>query len=139
MRLTKHTDFSLRVLIYLANLPEGQRGQVPQICKLFKLSTNHLSKVVHNLATLGYIDSLRGRNGGICLARPANTINIAQVVKDMESSLDLVDCSTPPCVLSGGCELRGVLDDGLNAFLDALNQYTLEDLSKNKRQVLKIK
>lgn len=139
MRLTKHTDFSLRVLIYLANLPAGQRGQIPQLCKLFNLSPNHLSKVVNKLATLGYINSLRGRHGGICLAKPAQAINIAQVVKDMESSLDLVDCRKPPCVLNGGCELREALDEGLQAFLSVLNQYSLEDLSKNKQQVLNIK
>jgi len=138
MKLTKYTDFSLRVLIYLANLPDGARAQIPQICKLFDISPNHLSKVVNDLAKLGYVDALRGRNGGICLAKPAHQINLASVVKDMESSLDLVDCSTPLCALSGSCELYGVLGESLKAFMAVLKKYTLEDVSKNKQNILKI-
>lgn len=131
MRLTRFTDYSLRVLIYLG-LRDDERVTILEISKAFKISRNHLMKVVSNLTRMGYVAAQRGPGGGLSLARPPGEINLAAVVSDMEESLDLVECFSPQgqCVITPACQLRMVLQQALQAYIQILQAYTLQDLLK---------
>lgn len=134
MRLTLHTDYAVRVLLYL-----GERNDrlcsIAEMSKVYGVSYNHLMKVVHDLGKKGFISSVRGRAGGIRLSRPAYQINVGDVIRRMEGDfggqLQLLDC--PACPISTRCGLRGVLDEALDAFLATLDNYTLCDLMKRSR------
>lgn len=129
MRLTRYTDYSLRVLIYLAVRPDGF-GTVKSIAAAYGISRNHLMKVVQELNRRGYIDTVRGKGGGIRLRLRPDRIGMGRVVRDMESDLELVECFGPDnrCVISSECTLKIVLGDALEAFLVVLDRYTLADL-----------
>jgi Rrf2 family transcriptional regulator, nitric oxide-sensitive transcriptional repressor len=125
VRLTKYTDYALRVLMYLAARPE-QQASVGEIAKAYSISQNHLTKVVHNLGLAGYVATARGRGGGMRLARAQAEINVGEVVRRFEDGFDLVDCGS--CVVSPSCRLRVGLDEAVRAFLAVLDGYTLADL-----------
>jgi Rrf2 family transcriptional regulator, nitric oxide-sensitive transcriptional repressor len=135
MRLTTYTDYSLRVLIYLG-VQSDELVTIRQISDHYGISNNHLLKVVHQLGLLGFIDTVRGRNGGLRLARPASEIVIGDVVRKMEQDMALVHCfvadgridSDSDCRIMNACVLKGVLNKALQAFLDVLDQYTLAEL-----------
>lgn len=129
MRLTRFTDYSLRVLIYLG-LRNDERVTILEISEAFNISRNHLMKVVSNLTRMGYVAAQRGPGGGLALARPAQEISLAEVVQDMEESLDLVECFSPEgkCVITPACQLRKVLQQALKAYMEVLQAYTLQDL-----------
>lgn len=130
MRLTRYTDYSLRVLIYLGTKPE-RLATISEIAAYYGISRNHLMKVVHQLGTLGYIETLRGKGGGIRLALPPAEIGIGKVVRDTEENLDIVECFNPEnrgCVILPVCQLKSVLGEALESFLATLDLYTLEDL-----------
>jgi Rrf2 family transcriptional regulator, nitric oxide-sensitive transcriptional repressor len=132
MRLTLYTDYSLRVLLYLAAKPE-QTATITEITDFYKISRNHLVKVVHNLGLLGFISTSRGKKGGIKLAYPANEITISEVVKKTEPDMDLLECfnaETDNCTISRTCRLKSMIHDGRSAFLEVLDRYTLADASK---------
>ena len=129
MRLTRYTDFSMRVLLYLGSRPE-QLCSIAEIARAYGISQNHLMKVVSNLASAGYVESVRGRNGGIRLGRPQSEINVGALVRQTEDDFDLVGCST--CVISRACGLTGVLDEALEAFLAVLDRYSLADVLARK-------
>jgi Rrf2 family nitric oxide-sensitive transcriptional repressor len=129
MRLTLHTDYSLRVLIHLA-AGDQERSSISEIAEAYDISRNHLMKVVHELGRGGFINTIRGRGGGFTLARPANQIRIGDVVRFSETDLKLVDCTT--CVIKGSCGLIGVLDEARRAFLDVLDRYTIADAAADK-------
>lgn len=133
MRLTKHTDYALRVLMYLAVQPD-EKHKIKDIADKFNISKNHIMKVVTALASKGYIDASRGRSGGLQLARPPGTIRIGAVVVDMEPSLVLVECGE--CLISPACRLQHALSASTRAFIHALDEYTLEDLTSNNRKQL---
>jgi Rrf2 family nitric oxide-sensitive transcriptional repressor len=135
MRITTFTDFGLRTLMYLASLPPEQLSNVQEVSKVYKVSQNHMVKVVGKLKKLGYVHTLRGKNGGICLAMTPEEINIGQVIAKMENHLDGVDCSTSACQLVPCCELRRALAIGMQAFIKAMENYTLADLMVNKSQL----
>lgn len=130
MRITSYTDYSLRVLIYLA-VNNGQRCTIREIADAYDISHNHLTKVVHQLQRTGYIETTRGKQGGMILARPAERINVGAVVRDMEPDAALVECFSPDgrCVITPHCRLKSVLDDALRAFQGVLDGYTLADLA----------
>ena len=128
MHLTRQTDFALRAMIYLATLPPSERVQIKQICEAFDISANHLSKVVNKLANIGYIDSQRGRGGGIRLGMEARDINVGDIVKAMEPTLNPINCDDPPCILMPGCRFKMVLGRASQAFVDTISGYTLADL-----------
>ncbi|SFE71684.1 Rrf2 family transcriptional regulator [Alteribacillus iranensis] len=135
MQLTSYTDYSLRVLIYLNTIPRTDLSSVKKISETYRISYNHLTKVVHELAKLGLVESIKGRNGGIRLAKDPADINIGWVVRQTEDNLSLVECfdeTNSACVLTGHCRLRGVLKEALNAYLTVLDSYTLEDLTTNQ-------
>lgn len=138
MQLTKHTDYALRVLIYLSLQEEGYRSTITEISDHFEISRNHLVKIVNRMGKLGYVHTIRGKSGGITLKQHPQEIGIGHVVRNMENSLDIVDCSTPPCPIRGSCKLKGILNNARDAFLDVLDQYTLADLMKNPNQLRQI-
>jgi Rrf2 family transcriptional regulator, nitric oxide-sensitive transcriptional repressor len=131
MRLTLHTDFALRVLIQVG-LNEGKLTTINDIAQSFGISKPHLMKVVNYLGQRGYLDTVRGRNGGIRLMREPRHINIGQVVRDTEDQLDVIGCleSKGYCPIQRVCVLRGALRDATEAFLAVLDTYTLADLIK---------
>src|SRR5690242_942692 len=126
MQLTKHTDYALRVLIFLARV---ERSTIREIAGAHRISENNLMKVVHGLAKLGYIDSTRGKGGGIRLARAPREIRIGEVVRNTEETLAVVECLTDgyggDCRLTTSCALKGVLKSAQHAFLSELARYTL--------------
>jgi len=136
MRLTRFTDYSLRVLIYLG-LRENGRVTIREISDAYGISRNHLMKVVSLLTRMGYLDARRGPGGGIALARPPRDIVIADVVRDMEDDLNLVECFCEggSCVIQPVCELKKALTKALAAYLETLERYTLLDLIKPKNKL----
>jgi Rrf2 family transcriptional regulator, nitric oxide-sensitive transcriptional repressor len=135
MRLTLHTDYALRALIRVA-IADGKLITINDIAESFDVSKQHLMKVVNDLSRKGYLDTVRGRNGGIRLSRRARDINIGQVVRDTEE-LDIIGCLAQRgyCPIQRICVLRGVLSDATDAFLAELDGYTLADLIKPRREL----
>ena len=127
MRLSMHTDFSLRVLMYLGSLESGELATTPIIAKRFNVSVHHLQKVVQTLRKLGLVETMQGNGGGMRLAVPASRIRLGWVVRHLESSGALVDCFRGPCPLANGCSLKIALDEAELAFFDKLNQSSLAD------------
>jgi Rrf2 family transcriptional regulator, nitric oxide-sensitive transcriptional repressor len=133
MRLTSYTDYSMRVLLYLGARPD-RVCTVAEISLAYGISQNHLVKVVHGLGKLGYVASVRGRAGGMRLARSAAEIGIGAVIRDTEEDFALVDCQR--CLISPACGLTGVLDEALDAFMAVLDRYTLADLLQRKSELI---
>lgn len=128
MRLTTFTDYTLRTLIFLALRPDRQ-ATIADIASAYGISESHLMKVAHQLGQAGEVETIRGRTGGLRLARPAETINIGAVVRRTEPDMELVPCfSDSGCVILPGCMLRGLLTEALAAFLAVLDRATLADL-----------
>lgn len=129
MRLTRYTDYSLRVLIYLA-LAGDQRSTIQAIADSYRISKNHLTKVVHELQRAGYVDTVRGKHGGLRLRLAPHEVNIGRLVRETERDLAIVECfgDANRCVITPHCVLQSVLGDALDAFLRTLDRYTLADL-----------
>lgn len=130
MQLTRFTDYSLRVLIYLGAHPDAQ-ATVAAIAAEYGISRHHLTRVVHQLGLKGYIETLRGKGGGFRLARSPGLIRIGDVVRDMETGFELAECFRPGesnCRLLPACALKPVLAEAGRAFLASLDRYTLADL-----------
>ncbi|MGE5622273.1 MAG: RrF2 family transcriptional regulator [Bacillota bacterium] len=128
MQLTQYTDYSLRVMAYLAQL--GSQSTISEITNYFGVSRNHLVKVVHNLARHGLIRSTRGKGGGIQLARPADQIFLGEIVRITEPNFDLVECFDPGgdcCIVSKQCGLKNPLIEAYRAFMAVLDRSTLAD------------
>ncbi|MDQ0270462.1 RrF2 family transcriptional regulator [Cytobacillus purgationiresistens] len=136
MRLTNYTDYSLRVLIYLSTTTDTSKlSNIKEIAHAYGISKNHLMKVIYQLGKNGYIETIRGRNGGIRLALDPSQINIGEVVRKTEEDFHLVECFDPEnnhCVISPVCGLRHVLNSALQAYLSVLDEVTLDDISKNR-------
>lgn len=130
MRLTRYTDYSLRVLIHLAMNDDERLCSIGEISRTYDVSHNHLMKVVNALAHDGFVETVRGRAGGMRLARPANTISVGEVVRRTEEGFQLADCSG--CALSPACGLTGVLAEGMQAMLAVFDSYTIADLLTDK-------
>jgi Rrf2 family nitric oxide-sensitive transcriptional repressor len=139
MRLTLYTDYSLRVLIYLANKEENENVTITELADFYQISRNHLVKVVHNLGLDGYILTTRGRHGGLKIARPAKEILIGELIRSTEPDLDLLECSNPTtdkCVISSTCGLKSVIADAQAGFLAVLDKYTLADIVKASKKAI---
>ncbi|MGM0896768.1 MAG: RrF2 family transcriptional regulator [Bacillota bacterium] len=135
MRLTMYTDYSLRVLIYLGTKEDGKLTTIQEISDAYHISKNHLMKVTFELGKAGFIETVRGRGGGIRLADRPENINVGAVVRTMEEDFHLVECfnsETNTCPISPICGLRGVLGKALHAYLSVLDEYNLQDLLFNK-------
>lgn len=130
MRLTRYTDYSLRVLLYLGERPNGL-STISEIATYHSISRSHLTKVVHQLGAWGYIETLRGKGGGIRLAHAPKEIIVGDVVRHTEETLEIVECFAPDnenCLLLPGCRLKTALNEALYSFLATLDLYTLADL-----------
>lgn len=135
MQLTSFTDYGLRTLIYLASLPENQLTNITEVTDLFSVSRNHLVKVINRLGQLGYIQTVRGKNGGIRLNRSASTISVGEVVRDLEP-LVLVNCSAEFCHITPACRLKERLVRAKQAFLAELDQCTIDDLLSDNAELM---
>jgi Rrf2 family transcriptional regulator, nitric oxide-sensitive transcriptional repressor len=133
VKLTRYTDYALRVLMHLATRPE-RLSSIGEIARTYGISQNHLMKVVHDLRQAGYVKAVRGRSGGIGLGRPPGEINIGEVVRHTEEGFDLVDCGS--CIIARACGLTGVLAEALRAFMQTLDRYTLADLVSDRTEAL---
>lgn len=134
MRMTMYTDFSLRILIYLAIRPTGEKATVPEIAESYGISKNHLMKVAQHLSKLEYIESTRGRGGGLRLLHDPSAINIGKVVRQMEDDFHIVECfdrERNTCPITPVCSLKHALGRALQAYLAVLDEYTLQDLANN--------
>lgn len=138
MKLTTYTDFGLRAMMYLATLPAGELTSVAHVSALYGVSRNHMVKVVNQLARLGYIHAVRGKNGGIRLAKPAEQINVGQVIRALEHNLNGIDCGSPACHLVTVCRLKDALKLAMDAFLRVMESYTLADLVDNREELMVI-
>ena len=138
MQLTRHTDYALRTLILAALKPEGERLSVAEITETYELSRSHVMKIVQKLGQLGYLRNIRGKGGGIELGRAPETINIGEVVREMEATLQVIDCNSPCCRLQPACKLKGVLGEAMNAFMAVLGGYTLGDLLEEKNELIRL-
>jgi len=128
MRLTKHTDYAFRVLIFLATLPEGQQSTVQEIAEKFDVSRNHIMKIVHKMAGAGLIYASRGQHGGIKLGQAKEAINLRTVIELMETTLTPVNCDDPICIIRKHCTLKNILFEAQRHFLEHVGRYTLADL-----------
>jgi Rrf2 family nitric oxide-sensitive transcriptional repressor len=140
MRLTSFSDYSLRVLIYLGTAP-GRLATIDQVAQAYGISANHLMKVVHHLGRLGCIETVRGKGGGMRLARAPAEINVGQIVRASEDSLALVECfegGAGDCRIERSCVLKHALTEALQAFLKVLDGYTLADLIAPARPLTRI-
>lgn len=137
MRLNVQTDYALRMLMMLT-LKKERLVTIQEISERFRISKNHLMKVAQALGHLGYIETVRGRSGGLRLAKEAGEIRLGEVVWHMEGDFALVECFPPrqnTCPIAGACRLTGVLSKATTAFLDILDQYSLEDLVVNNDEL----
>lgn len=127
MHLTKFTDNSLRVLIYISANGD-RRVNITEIAQMCAIPRNHLTKVIHTMATKGLISTTRGKGGGVSMAHPANQLKVGEVIREMEGTSEIINCESPKCPMVRMCELRSVLRKGQNAFFKALDAYTVADL-----------
>ena len=135
MQLTRYSDYSLRVLMYLALEPD-RLSTIEEIAGSYDISKAHLMKVVHQLGLRGYVETVRGRRGGLRLARRPEEIRLGDVLRSTEGDMALVECFNPAgsqCAIEPACRLRLVLHDALAAFLAVLDRHTLADLVARRR------
>jgi Rrf2 family transcriptional regulator, nitric oxide-sensitive transcriptional repressor len=134
LKLTLYTDYSLRVLIYLASKPKDELSNIKEIAEAYGISKNHLMKVTYELGKMEVIETVRGRNGGIKLAKEPDDINIGEIIRKTEEDFHLVECfdgQNNTCAITPVCGLRHVLGKALNAYLTVLDEYTLRDIVAN--------
>ena len=138
MRITQYTDYALRVLIYLG-LESEKRSTIGEIAERYVISRSHLMKVVNQLVQEGFVEGVRGKGGGIRLAKPAEQIRIGDVVRKIEPDLAIVECFGPgtQCVITPACDLKRALYEALQAFLKVLDGYTLADFLRHQREPLR--
>jgi Rrf2 family nitric oxide-sensitive transcriptional repressor len=134
MQITKFTDLSLRVLMYLTHDANGSIVTINEIAQQFDVPRNHLIKVVTRLNKLNWVITSRGRNGGLKLARQASELKLGDILIELENKTSLINCSEPLCVLAGRCNLKQILDHGLNFFYQEMNKYTLQTIMDKTTQ-----
>jgi Rrf2 family transcriptional regulator, nitric oxide-sensitive transcriptional repressor len=132
MRLSRHTDYALRVLIHLAAAPD-RLSSIAEIARAYAISQNHLMKVVNMLGRAGFVRTVRGRGGGIELARPAEEIRLGTVVRQSEPDLNLAECGS--CLIAPACGMIDPLAEALGAFLAVLDRYSIADAALRKQDL----
>jgi Rrf2 family nitric oxide-sensitive transcriptional repressor len=139
VKLTTFTDYSLRVLVYVATAPVGH-ATIAEVARAFAISENHLVKVVHLLGREGLLLNTRGRGGGLALARPVAGIKVGEVVRMTEGGDHLAECfeDAGNCAIAPVCRLAGVLGEAMAAFYRVLDGCTLADLVENRRELAAI-
>ena len=136
MRLTFSTDYALRLLM-LVGLETEHLVTIEEVADRFGISKNHLMKVAYQLGQAGYLETVRGRNGGLRLGKAPSQIVVGEVVRRMEPDFAVVECQNPAgyCKITPSCVLRSAMREAVQAFLDKLDQYTLEDLLRTKSKL----
>lgn len=140
MQLSLHADYACRVLIYLAAIEE-EKASIEEIAQAYGISQNHLVKVVHKLGKIGFIKTMRGRGGGICLAKPADQIDIGQVIRLTEPNFHIVECfegATNTCPITGACGLKTWLFKAKENFLQTLDGVMLSEVSSKKQDLCRV-
>ncbi|MDI9244507.1 Rrf2 family transcriptional regulator [Marinobacter sp. CHS3-4] len=141
MHITRYTDYSLRVLVYLASQGD-ELSTIQQISESYDISRNHLMKVVHQLNKKGYIETVRGKKGGMRLRLSPADINIGVLIRETENELGVVECLTGnnSCRIAPVCGLKGMFSEAMQAFLETLDKYTLADVipSAHRPQLLRL-
>lgn len=137
MQLSRFTDYSLRVLLYLA-VNDNKRSTIHEIADFYPISVEHLRKIVHELSRCGYINTYQGKKGGMELAEAPEAILIGKVIKHFEGHNSFIDCEGISCRLAEICTLQSVLMDGQHALYEKLNEYSLADLLQNKPKMIKL-
>jgi len=138
MRMTLHTDYALRMLIYLA-IREPRPSTVNDVAESYGISRNHLLKVALNLKNMGIVSTARGRSGGIRLAVAPERINVGRLVRDLGDEFPVVECMKAEgggCILSPICRLKSVVREALGAYLAVFDKYTLADLIANRTELM---
>ncbi|MFA8438075.1 Rrf2 family transcriptional regulator [Pueribacillus sp. YX66] len=142
MKLTSYTDYSLRVLMFLSLRRDDKLSNINEISEAYNIKRNHLTKIIHELGRLGYVETVRGRNGGVRLKKAPEEINIGEIVRRTEEDFYLLDCfdsnGMNTCVLTPVCRFKSMLNEALNAFFKVLDQYTLDDITSNRSQLLSL-
>lgn len=134
MHLTTYTDYSFRVLMYVS-LKNGEKATIKEICDVYNISKNHVMKIVHKLGQAGFLETSRGVNGGILLAKRSEDISLRDVMLITEPNFNIVECfecGESDCPLVGNCELNRTLNIGLKAFLEVMEGVTIADLLKSR-------
>ena len=139
MRLAFSTDYSLRLLI-LVGLEPDRLVTIEEVADRFGISKNHLMKVAHQLGLAGYLETVRGRNGGLRLGKMPDQIVVGEVVRRMEPDFAVVECESPTgyCKIAPCCTLRSAMREAVQAFLEKLDQYTLEDLLRPRSKLRRL-
>ncbi|WP_404364678.1 RrF2 family transcriptional regulator [Marinobacter sp.] len=135
MHITRYTDYAVRVLVYLA-LEDDRLVPVREIADGYDISRNHLMKLVGELSRAGYVETVRGKSGGLKLCLRPEEINIGVLVREVEPDFRLAECFGPDnqCHISPACLFRKALGEALEKFLGALDNYTLADLMSERQQ-----
>ncbi len=139
MRLTTYTDYGLRLLMYVA-LKDGELATIQEVADAYQISKNHLMKIAYNLGQHGYLETVRGRGGGLRLARAPKKIGLGDVIRHMEDDFAMVECFGPSnaCSITRACRLKNVLGEALKAYLAVLDRYSLADLSGSQTDLSKV-
>jgi len=127
-----YTDFSLRLLMYLAAVERATWTTTPEVARAFGISTHHLQKAVQGLVRGGHVEALQGRGGGVRLAQDPASMRLGAIVAELEGSGCLVDCGRGPCPLAGRCLLKSALDAAERSFIRELDRFTLADVVANQ-------
>ncbi|WP_417597124.1 RrF2 family transcriptional regulator [Oceanospirillum sp.] len=135
MQLTRQTDYAIRVLMFLGVQQSDELVTISDIAHHFEISRNHLMKIVHKLGQLGYIQTVRGKYGGMRINMEAEEVSIGRMIRDFETSLEIVDCEKLICPLTGSCDMKPMLKKARDAFLGVVDEYTLRDLLKNPADI----
>ena len=138
MKLTQYSNYALRTLMF-ANLHSERLCQCQEVADAFNISKAHLVKCIHQLGQWGFIHSVRGRNGGFTLAKPASEITVGAVIRKTEDTLELVECfnnKTNTCPLIFDCKLNKTLMRAMKNFMDEMDSVTIEDITSNQRELL---
>ena len=140
MQLTQFTDYSLRMLIYIA-LRDGNVCTISEIADSYSISKNHLMKVAHHLGQLKILKTIRGKGGGLQLNTTPNLVNLGELIQKLEPNFFIVECfdkANGKCVISPVCRLKDILFEAKNNFIQTLEKYTLKDLLQNHEQLSEI-
>ncbi|HVZ05012.1 Rrf2 family transcriptional regulator [Hyphomicrobium sp.] len=137
MRLTVHSDYALRVLMFLGVHTE-RLATIEEIAKAYGISENHLMKVVNRLAKHGFVQALRGRGGGLRLGKPADAMTLGEILRCVEDDFQIVECfgATDTCRITKACRLKHALRRALDAYLAELDEWTLADIVSNRKALL---
>ena len=135
MQLTNFTDFGLRALIFLASLPKDELTSITIVTETFDVPRNHMVKIINKLGQEGYVKTVRGKNGGICLGKPADQIIIGDVMRSIEPLQD-VNCAPEFCHITSACRLKNALAKAKQAFLDELDNYSIQDMLTENSELL---